>query len=161
MTHTIKALLSEQTTQMLEFVASEQELQNAIMDRNWQDADALIAQMRSRSSELSALDRRRHEAVQDAKQELGLHEDAKFAELLSRLEESDRAELNTLYRGLQVAVLRVTSITRGFDAYVRGSVRTTNQILGEVFPDQRGTLYSRRGHRAPADQRAMVLDRHL
>ncbi len=157
----VKALLAEQSAKMLAFVEQEQELQSAIMERDWQAADTLIERMRAMSSELSMLDQMRHDAVEEAKAAHGVPESAAFSDLIAQADPEQRAEINTLYRGLQVAALRITSVTRGFDAYVRGSVRTTNEILGEVFPDQRGTLYSKRGERAPADQRAMVLDRHL
>jgi hypothetical protein len=161
MIDTIKELLAGQAALMLEFGNHEQELQSAVMQRDWPAVDALVTKMRAMSDELRAIDERRHAAIQAAKKDLGVNADASFAELLARLPAPEREELTALYRSLQVSVLRVTSVTRGIDAYVRGSIRTTNDILGEVFPDQRGTLYSRRGRKAPADQRAIVLDRHL
>lgn len=161
MTETIKELLAAQAALMLEFGNREQELQTAVMQRDWPAVDKLVSVMRIMSDELAAMDERRNEAVGDLKAALGARTDASFAELLTRLPTREREEVTALYRSLQVSVLRVTSVTRGIDAFVRGSIRTTNEILGEVFPDQRGTLYSRRGQKAHADQRAIVLDRHL
>lgn len=157
----IKEVLADQARLMLEFGRHEQELQESIIAREWSRTDALVATMTNLSNELAGLDARRHEAIVAVKRSLGLAEDASFAELLARCSDSDRADLTSLYRSLQLSVLRVKSVTRGIDSYVRGSLRATNEVLGVVFPDQKGTLYSRRGHRAPADGRAMVLDRRL
>jgi hypothetical protein len=55
----------------------------------------------------------------------------------------------------------VKGITGGLDSYLRGAVRTNKAVLDQIFPDQRGTLYSSRGRREDADGRAMVLDRKL
>lgn len=157
----VKELLAAQADAMLAFGAQEQELQNAIMNRDWSGIDVLVPQMQRQSAELETLDARRHDAFAAAKSERGLSPDAKFLEFIERVDEEDRRELTALYRSLQVSVLRVKSVTRGIDSYVRGTLRTTNEVLGEVFPDQKGTMYSRRGKRSPADGRAMVLDRHL
>lgn len=157
----VKELLAAQADAMLAFGAQEQELQAAIMNREWSKIDSLVPQMQRRSSELEATDAARHEAFAVAKAELGLPAGASFLGFLERVDEEDRRELTALYRSLQVSVLRVKSVTRGIDSYVRGTLRTTNEVLGEVFPDQKGTMYSRRGKRSPADGRAMVLDRHL
>ncbi len=157
----VKELLAAQAEAMLAFGAQEQELQSAIINRDWSRIDVLVPQMQRQGAELEALDARRNAAFAAAKSQCGLSDNAKFQEFIERVDEEDRRELTTLYRSLQVSVLRVKSVTRGIDSYVRGTLRTTNEVLGEVFPDQKGTMYSRRGKRSPADGRAMVLDRHL
>jgi len=157
----VKELIAAQADAMLAFGTHEQELQTAIMNRDWSTIDSLVPRMQRSSAELEATDAARHDAFVVAKRELGLSSDASFSDFIDRVNEDDRRELTALYRSLQVSVLRVKSVTRGIDSYVRGTLRTTNEVLGEVFPDQKGTMYSRRGKRSPADGRAMVLDRHL
>lgn len=157
----IKESLARQAELMLEFGRREHELQQAVMDRDWPAMDALVPRMENLSRELAALDARRHALFLEAKTAVGLPADATFSEYVQRIPEADRHELTTLFRSLQVSVLRVKSVTRGIDSYVRGNLRTTNEMLGTLFPDQKGTIYSRHGRRSPADGRAFVLDRHL
>lgn len=160
-TERLKELLAAQAQALLRFGSQEQELQAAILSRDWAAIDALVPQMELRSAELEELDACREKLFIEARLETGLPADAGFPEFLERLDEADRRDLIALYRSLQISVLRVRSVTRGIDAYVRGTLRTTNEVLGEAFPDQKGTMYSRRGKRSPADGRAMVLDRRL
>ena len=157
----IKESLARQAELMLEFGQREHELQQAVLDRDWPTMDALVPQMERLSRELVALDARRHALFLEAKAEVGLSEEASFSEYVQRTPAEDRHELTSLFRSLQVSVLRVKSVTRGIDSYVRGNLRTTNEMLGTLFPDQKGTIYSRHGRRSPADGRAFVVDRHL
>ena len=111
--------------------------------------------------EIQITEKERHAAVAKAKQEVGKAPETPFVDFLRDLAESSRARLTGLYRDLQVAVLRVKSLTGGIDSYVRGSVRTSNAILGELFPDQKGTMYRKNGESTPAARTAMVLDHEL
>lgn len=160
-TNDIRNVLADQSNAMQEFGEQEQALQNAILARDWSATDTLIPEMRRLSLEIAALDVRRSALIAAAREEAGLGPDAPFAELVQHAPDSERRELNRLFRSLQVSVLRVKSVTRGIDSYVRGSLRATEETIGAVLPDQKGTLYSKRGNRAPADGRAIVLDRHL
>lgn len=157
----IRDVLTRQAQTMLTFGEAEQELQRAVIDRDWNRMERLVAHLEQLSRDAESLDAERHDLIMEAKSELGVNADASFPELLERLPASDREDLTALFRSLQISVLRVKGLTRGIDSYVRGSLRTSNEMLGTVFPDQKGTLYSRRGRRAPADGRAMVLDRRL
>ncbi len=157
----IRTTLTEEAELLVEFGNREQDLQQAVLRRDWPAVDALVATMEEQSRRFVRLDEQRHELVAGAKANLGLRPDASFGELVDRLPESDRRELHRLFRSLQVLVLKVKSVTRGIDSYVHGSLRAAHDVLGEVFPDQKGTLYSWKGRRMHADGRAMVVDQHL
>ncbi len=157
----IRTTLTEEAELLMEFGEREQELQQAVLRRDWPSVDAHVAAMVEQSRRFVRLDERRHELIAGAKADMGLRPEAPFGELVDRFPEADRQELHALFRSLQVLVLKVKSMTRSIDSYVRGSLRAAHDVLGEVFPDQKGTLYSRRGRRMHADGRAMVVDRHL
>ncbi len=157
----IRTTMARQAEMLTEFGDREQQLQDAVLRRDWPAVDDLVVAMERDSHRFPALDEERHSLIAEAKAEVGLDPDAPFAELVEHVEEAHRRELVSLYRSLQVSVRRVRSVTRGIDSYVQGVRRATHDVLGEVFPDQKGTLYSSRGRRSPADGRAMVVDRKL
>jgi predicted transcriptional regulator len=160
-TEQMEELLARQVEVMGEFGERQQELQDAIVAKDWPMIDSLVPRMERLSREASELDERRHALFARAKRKAGLQPEATFGELLEHVPHNERRTLAALFRSLQVAVLKVKSVTRGIDSYVRGSLRSTNELLGAVYPDQKGTIYCRRGRRSPADGRAMVLDRKL
>lgn len=157
----LKTQLRRQVELLTEFGRKEMDLQRAILERDWSAMNAVMPDLERLSVGLETVERRRHATVSRLKGAGGLPADAPFSELLGRVRSRDRIELTALYRDLQIAVLKVRNHTSGIDAYVRNSMRTTNTVLGELFPERKGTIYSRRGHQAPVRGSAMVLDHEL
>ncbi len=157
----LKSQLRKQTELLSEFGTKELDLQKAILERNWPAMDAVMPDLERLSTTLEAVERRRHSIVTKLKLAEGLEEGAPFAELVLKTKLRDRAELTSLYRDLQIAVLRVKNHTSGIDSYVRSSVRTANTVLGELFPERKGTIYSRSGAHSPVRGSAMVLNHEL
>jgi hypothetical protein len=155
------SLLQEQTRKMNEFGERESELQTAIMSQDWDGMSRLTPELDKLSRELEAIDEQRHQAVTELKSELHLPPESTFAQLISDADSAERKLLSEAHRALQIAVLRVKSLTSGIDAYVRGSLKTANAVLGELFPEQKGTMYSREGMSKPAAGHAIVLDHRL
>ena len=155
------SLLHEQTREMDEFGEKENELQRAIVAQEWERMSLLTPQLELLSTELERIDAKRHEIVTELRSARGLPPESTFAELISNAEPEQRRALTDAHRALQIAVLRVKSLTSGIDAYVRGSLKTANAVLGELFPEQKGTMYSRKGMSKPAAGHAIVLDHRL
>jgi len=157
----LKSQLKKQTELLGEFGKRELCLQTAILERNWPAMDSVMPDLERLSATLEAVERRRHSIVTKLKLAAGLEQDAPFGELVLKAKPRDRAELTILYRNLQIAVLRVKNHTSGIDTYVRNSVRTANTVLGELFPERKGTIYSSNGAQSPVRGTAMVLNHEL
>jgi len=157
----LKSQLKKQSELLGEFGRKELDLQKAILERNWPAMDSVMPDLERLSATLEAVERRRHSVVSKLKLAAGLEENAPFAELVLKVKLRDRAELTSLYRDLQISVLRVKNHTSGIDSYVRNSVRTANTVLGEFFPERKGTIYSRSGAQSPVRGSAMVLNHEL
>lgn len=157
----LKGLLRKQAELLSAFAVKEHELQDAIIRRDWPAMDAVMPALEQLSRNLESVEHRRHVAVTKLKRSAGIPDEAPFAEIVSRAGSEDRAELTSLFRDLQVNVLRVKTHTGGIDAYVRNSMKTANTVLGEIFPERKGTIYSSRGTQSPPRGSAMVLNREL
>ena len=157
----LKSQLKKQSEWLGEFGKKELDLQKAILERNWPAMDSVMPELERLSATLEAVERRRHSVVSKLKLAAGLEESAPFAELVLKVKPRDRAELTSLYRDLQISVLRVKNHTSGIDSYVRNSVRTANTVLGAFFPARKGTIYSRSGAQSPVRGSAMVLNHEL
>ena len=157
----LKALIALETEQIVEFVDAQGALQGAILERDWASLEQLLGSLDAASQRIAAIEQERIEAFADACARYGVAAEAGVGELIAKVPDSERAELLACTRALQVATLSAKGRTEQLDAYVSGHVRTTNALLHEVFPDQKGTMYSRCGRRAPADSSALVVDRQL
>lgn len=160
-TEQLQTLLHREAMLFEKFGTRENELQKVIVGRDWDAMDAIIPDLERLSWEIQAIEKQRHAAVTEAKAAAGKNPETSFVDYLHDLTDGERKTLTELYRSLQVAVFRVKSLSGGIGSYVRGSVRTTNAVLGELFPDQKGTMYRRNGKSSPAKRTAMVLDHEL
>ena len=154
-------ILQQQAEMMERFGEKERELQEAILGQDWDAMERMTPILEALSHDLASIDEKRHATVVQIRSERSLPDTATFAEIVRGSDAELRKALTRAHRQLQIAVLRVKSITGGIDAYVRGNLRTANAVLGEMFPEQKGTMYSRKGVSKPAAGHAIVLDHRL
>ena len=152
-TKQLQHVLEREASLFEKFGKREHELQRVIVGRDWDAMDAIIPDLERLSMEIQATEKQRHAVVAEAKTAVGFADDAPFVDYLQSLQDDAREKLTQLYRDLKVAVLRVKSLTGGIDSYVRGSIRTSNAVLGEIFPDQKGTMYGRAGTSSRSSRR--------
>lgn len=157
----VKEALEREVTALEELAASERELQPLLAQRDWVELEKQISVLNRQSEAAMAAEQERESAYKALKESLGADEELRFYDVLEHLQVEERRELAELYRRLKVAVVQVRGVTGSLDTYVSVSTATVRGVLDELFPDQKGKIYSRSGRANRADERAMVLDRQL
>ena len=148
--------------ELLEQLADrERELQNALLERNWQMLEEVIQEMNELARTIQQADQMRAERFSHLCRQIGLGEQSGMAEVVARLDTDDATRLRALFRRLKVAVMRIQSLTGGIDAYVASTTATMRAFLDESFPERRGTIYGRDGNADNGAGHAVVIDRHL
>ncbi len=148
--------------ELLERTAIEhRELQSAVIGRDWRALEEYMSRLNVRSGELSELERQRHRAYRELREQLGLGTGDGFYEVLTRLDNGPRSRLAERYRNLKVAVMRLAGQNGNLESYVAASSETLEQVLGELFPQRKGTIYGRSGAATAKDSRAFVVNRTL
>ncbi|MFP4509451.1 MAG: flagellar export chaperone FlgN [Spirochaetaceae bacterium] len=146
----------------LETIAAEHSrLQEAVMNRDWESLEEQIRVLQAHAHDAGALEEQRKASYGRLRKLLGFGAEESFFELLCRLEDEERTELAALYRGLKIAVMRVASANGGLEAYVQSSTQTIEEVLKELFPERKGTIYSRTGRVQRHDDRAFVVNQSL
>ncbi len=153
--------MRRQSEELERFATLQQEMQKAIVARDWDELDAIMNRQIACGSEIERIEDERVSQTRRLTASLGIPETSSVSELRNRLGRDLSRRLLQAQRSLEIALMKVRGITGGIDAYLTGAIRTNREVLDRVFPDQRGTMYSRRGQRAQADNRAIVVDRKL
>ncbi len=161
MVETLVELMSQQSEKLEAFALLQQGLQKAIVARDWDDLESSMDRLNEFSSELELIESERIRWAREITGSLGLPDSTPVSELRVHLSKADSRQLMRAQRGLEISIMKVRGVTGGIDAYLAGAVRMNRDVLNQLFPDQRGTMYSRRGQRAQADNRAIVVDRKL
>ena len=148
--------------ELLESLAAcQHRVQQAVMRKSWHELDESLHTLHTVSDRIHACEQERERCFAALQGSLGLPETAGFTVVLGYLPDESRRIVSALYRRLKIAVLRVQTITAGIDTYVSNSVETMNQIVSEVFPGARGSVYSRDGSVYGKQPPAMVINHHL
>ncbi len=154
-------VIGRQVELLEETAQKQQELQRAVIDRNWHTLDELLRELDTLGEEIHFVEEKRRAMYEQVCDNLRLENRANFYDVLCSLDNSDRNRLNDVYRRLKVAVMRVRNATDGLDAYVSAAGDTLHQVLGEVFPERKGTVYARDGSKAGVTERPLVVDQEL
>jgi hypothetical protein len=161
-TPTALADVLEKQIEVLEELANlESQLQRAVADRDWPEAERIIESLRRRAIGFSTLEENRHREYQALLASVGASASLPFSVALSRLDVGSRRNMTELYRRLKVALFRVRSISEGLDAFVAALVTTTRGILEELYPTRKGRMYSRGGKVAAPEDWALVVNTNL
>lgn len=136
-------------------------LQKAVYARDWGLLEYYISRLQVRSGELVELEEIRRQAYAQLREELGLGPDDAFYDVLTRLNNDDRARLAQLYRRLKVAVMRMSGRNASLEHYVSTSSETLEEVLSELFPQRKGTIYGRSGKASARHGSAFVVNRSL
>ena len=162
----------ENTEQLIEILEKEIELvnsftkvENSILDsviaNNWDVLEFSIDQTQDISLAIESLDKEREVCVELIRKELGEDSDTHFYHLTVNMESDKKNKINDLYRELKLSVLNLQNMNWRIDTYVGTVTGIMKQTLKEIYPNRRGSLYSRSGIIKEAESNPMVLNKKL
>ncbi|MCK5202171.1 MAG: hypothetical protein KAR21_27650 [Spirochaetales bacterium] len=143
------------------FTVVEASIMDSVINNNWDFLEAAITQAEGISGLIEALDRERDFHVEKLRESSGEDKSAHFYRLTARLETEQRDKLNELYRKLKLSVLNLQNMNWRIDAYVGTVTGIMKQTLKEIYPNRRGSLYSKSGTIREAESNPMVLNKKL
>ncbi|MBN2050840.1 MAG: hypothetical protein JW760_10380 [Spirochaetales bacterium] len=154
-------LMAEEILLLEEFGSREEMVRSCVRQNNWSELNLTIQQLSPLAEKIEAVERLRDEAFTALKTGYGESEDASFYHVVFHLPDRERDISVELYRKLKMAALRIQSITLCIDSYVRTVSGTVRQILEEIFPYQKGKIYSKHGGAMDIQAEPMVLNTSL
>ena len=143
------------------FSAVEGLIMNSVLKNNWGSLESSINQAQGLSGLIEALDRERDFHVEKLRESSGEDSSAHFYRLTANLERVQGDQLNGLYRKLKLSVLNLQHINWRIDTYVGTVAGIMKQTLKEIYPNRRGSLYSKTGTIREAESNPMVLNKKL
>lgn len=154
-------LMAEETLLLEDFGSREEEIRACISSNNWNDLTLTIQHLSPLAEKIEQVEKTRDEAFSALRSVCGEKEDASFYHVVFHLPERERDISVELYRKLKLAAIRIQSITLSIDSYVRTVSGTVRQILEEIFPYQKGKIYSKHGGSVDSQAEPMVLNTRL
>ncbi|MDR1399091.1 MAG: hypothetical protein LBJ41_04135 [Treponema sp.] len=159
-------LMRIQTELMDQIAGVQDSIKNAVMNRQWDDFEALVESMQDHSTRFEELDAERAKLfahmiaeplVSDTPAARPL--EARLYAFASHLPETERRQFTDLYRGLRLRAMKLRAASDSLLLYLNEAKTTVDGFVNAAFPERKSKLYSRRGMQIATDMRCMVLNR--
>ena len=143
------------------FAKIENTILDSVINNSWDGLQAAISRSEDISLEMESLEIQREDLLGSIRETAGLDADSTFYRITVELELDIKDRINDLFRVLKLSVLNVQNITLRIDTYLDTVTGIMKQSLKEIYPNRRGSLYSKSGTIREAESNPMVLNKKL
>ena len=154
-------ILEKEVNLVNSFIAVDNLIMDSIVNNNWDVLEPAIKKTKKLSHSIEKLDKRREVCVDILRKETDSDSDAHFYHLTVNMEEDTGNKVNNLYRDLKLAVLNLQNINWRINTYISTVTGIMKHTLKEIYPNRRGSMYSKTGAIKEAESNPMVLNRKL
>jgi AcrR family transcriptional regulator len=154
-------IMDRETELLNTYFAEEKELFAAVTSRDWNNLENSIRRMEETGESIAALEEKRETALTVLR---GIHnadDRERFYFFLQKLPEETRSVLAESFRSMKVAVLRLQALDNQIQGYLRSAATTLKEIVEEIFPHRKGTMYCKKGKTSEPEANPMFISRHL
>jgi len=156
----LKNIFAAEAEMLNNFASEEQILMKDLQQKDWTNLNAHIKNLNEIGTHIENLETRRNELWQNLMMRVNsVSTPPGFYRFVSELTGTEREDWITRYRKLCVAVVRVQAITSRMDNYVSTNLGSLRGILEEIFPHQKGKIYSKKGYSQNSEQKSLLVNK--
>ena len=153
------AILAEQEKAIDSMSQTALNIQDCLIDRDWERLEANMIQISEHSTALQSMENSREAHCAQVTTELGMAATATLRDIAAQLSSTERVVMMAMHRRIRVSSVRLKGIVAGISHYIGILSGTIQGALNELFPGRR--LYASNGGRADLEESALVVDRQL
>ncbi len=154
-------ILEKEINLVNSFIVVDNLIMDSIVNNNWDILEPEINKTKKLSHAIEKLDKKREASIDILRKETASDSDAHFYHLTVNMEENTRNKINNLYRNLKLSVLNLQNINWRIDTYISTVTGIMKHALKEIYPNRRGSMYSKSGAIKEVGSNPMVLNRKL
>lgn len=157
----LKTLLQQEIDGLTSAVEKAEDIRQSIFKHNWKRLSKNMEQMEHLTGYIAALEKERYHLFSSLRREVGARSNAGFYTVVVHLDGPVQEELSALFRQMKGLVLQLQGVIWSIDAYTRTLSTTIYDILQQIFPHRRGTMYSKTGRKRSNESDPLVVNRQL
>ena len=136
-------------------------IRSSIFKHDWQQLTDSLEKMERLGGYLAALEKERVHVFEKLRNEVHASPSDGFYTVVVQLPREEQDSLSDLFRRLKTQVIQLQGVIWSVDAYTRSISATIYDILQEIFPHKRGTMYSKSGKKRKAGNDPLVVNHQL
>lgn len=157
----LEAAMDRQQELIVQFGTWEREINEYVRQRRWAELQEVMQKAGALSSTIEACEEERNKLFLQLCDEVGEDSDAGFYQVMIHLPEECRERLSVKFRELKMSVVKLRGLVWGIDAYVKAVQGTIRDLIGEMSPSRKGTIYAKSGGARSPETGPLVLNRQL
>lgn len=157
----LSSILQQEVEGFNSAIERAENIRSSIFRHDWNQLTDSLEKMERISGYLTALEKERVHVFEKLRNEVQADPSAGFYTVVVRLPKDEQDIVSTLFRQLKSQVLQLQGVIWSIDAYTRSISTTIYDILQEIFPHKRGTMYSKTGKKRKTGNDPLVVNHQL
>ncbi len=153
--------MDKETELLNAYFEKEKILFTAVTDRDWKQLETTIQEMEKLGQAIARCENKREELTILLYHTYGAEGAERFYRFIQRLPEEVRFPLSTSFKNMRIAVFRLQALDSQIQGYLRSATSTLKEIIEEIFPHQKGTMYCKQGKTQTPDTNPLFISRQL
>ena len=157
----LEKVMMKQLKLMKRFYSAEEKIKNHITARNWPELEKNLSRIQLLAAKIEEIELERNDIYQAMKLYCSEDNVENFYVFVSKYCPEKKDNLTDLYRQLKDSVNKIKTLTVRIEAYINTVTSAVKQILDEVYPLRKGTIYNSSGNNQIAIHPPFIFDREL
>jgi len=137
-------------------------MKNMVLQKEWISLQRSFESVQNISTEIENADNRRDELYSELCNRTGSAIDDSFYSVISKIHKNDSSEINDIYRIVKHEANSIKVLNDGFSRFVQTRKNLVKEIMEELVPDRKGTIYNRKGFTSHnGSSSSLILNKHL
>lgn len=137
-------------------------MKNLVMQKDWITLQKSFEVVENLSINIENTDSQRSELYNKICQMTGSGKDESFYSVINKIHKEGGSEITDIYRMVKHEAHSIRVTNEGFSRFLQTRKNLVNEIMEELVPDRKGTIYNRRGFSShDGSSSSLVLNKHL
>lgn len=137
-------------------------MKQMVLEKNWVSLERLFSAVENISLEIENADSRRSELYNQMCILTGSDKDDSFYSVINKIHKDGCGEIVDIYRIVKHEARSIRVLNEGFSRFLQSRKNLVNDIMEELVPDRKGTIYNRRGFSShDGSSSSLILNKHL
>ena len=137
-------------------------MKQLVLEKEWIFLQRSFEVMQNISNEIEDADSKRDDLYSELCNLTGSDKNDSFYSIISKIHKNGSAEISDIYRILKHETKSIKVLNEGFSRYVQTRKNLVGEIMEELVPDRKGTIYNRKGFSShDGSSSSLILNKHL
>ncbi|MBI9099186.1 MAG: hypothetical protein JEY91_11945 [Spirochaetaceae bacterium] len=133
-----------------------------ILEKEWIFLQRAFENVQQVSDKIEKTDSERDNLYEELCSLTGSDKNDSFYTVISKIHKNTNNEMTDIYRIVKHEACSIKVLNEGFNRFLQSRKNVINEIMEELIPDRKGTIYNRKGFSShDGSSSSLIVNRHL